>query len=160
MEWWGLTIWIGEKTDMANNNGQNLGRMLKQRRLMIMMTLRGLAQASGISSHRERRAVPFSLSSAQNSQAVRFWGKWVVFSGWLPVPPIDGRRGEESWLWCWAARPLRAYGVKPGAGWGATHCYRNSHHLKECCQGGGMKADINSKGEQVPELPEVPREDG
>ena len=33
-----------------NNDGQNLGRMLKQRRLVIMMTLRGLAQASGISS--------------------------------------------------------------------------------------------------------------
>ena len=35
---------------IENNDGQNLGRMLKQRRLVIMMTLRALAQASGISS--------------------------------------------------------------------------------------------------------------
>ena len=35
---------------IKNDDGQNLGRMLKQRRLVIMMTLRALAQASGISS--------------------------------------------------------------------------------------------------------------
>ena len=35
---------------MDNNNGQNLGRILKQRRLMIPLTLRELADSSGISS--------------------------------------------------------------------------------------------------------------
>ncbi|MBI3040451.1 MAG: helix-turn-helix transcriptional regulator [Chloroflexi bacterium] len=33
-----------------NNNGQNLGRILKQRRLMMPLTLRELAVMSGISS--------------------------------------------------------------------------------------------------------------
>jgi transcriptional regulator with XRE-family HTH domain len=33
-----------------NSNSQNLGRILKQRRVMLPLTLRGLAAASGISS--------------------------------------------------------------------------------------------------------------
>ena len=33
-----------------NNNGKNLGRILKQRRVMIPLTLRGLAAVSGTSS--------------------------------------------------------------------------------------------------------------
>lgn len=33
-----------------NNNGQNLGRILKQRRVMIPLTLREMAAQSGISS--------------------------------------------------------------------------------------------------------------
>ena len=33
-----------------NNNGTNLGRLLKQRRVMIPMTLRKMASISGISS--------------------------------------------------------------------------------------------------------------
>lgn len=35
---------------MTNNNGQNLGRILKQRRLMMPLTLRELAVISGISA--------------------------------------------------------------------------------------------------------------
>ena len=33
-----------------NNNGKNLGRILKQQRLMIPLTLRGMAAISGVSS--------------------------------------------------------------------------------------------------------------
>jgi len=34
----------------SNNNGRYLGRILKQRRVMIPLTLRGLAAISGMSS--------------------------------------------------------------------------------------------------------------
>jgi len=41
----------GESIEMTNNNnGQNLAGILKQRRLMMMLTLRELAQVSGTSS--------------------------------------------------------------------------------------------------------------
>lgn len=35
---------------MTNNNSKELGRMLKQRMVMIPLTLRGLAAVSGTSS--------------------------------------------------------------------------------------------------------------
>ena len=54
-----------------NNNGQYLGRILKQRRVMIPLTLRGLATISGMSpSHLGRiergGEVPFDLNPAKN----------------------------------------------------------------------------------------------
>ncbi|MFC1987755.1 hypothetical protein ACFLVH_04350 [Chloroflexota bacterium] len=34
----------------TNNSGENLGRLLKQRRLMVLLTLHEMAAVSGISS--------------------------------------------------------------------------------------------------------------
>ena len=40
----------GENKEMSNTNSRNLGKILKQQRVMIPLTLRGLATISGLSS--------------------------------------------------------------------------------------------------------------
>ena len=60
-----------------NNNGENLGKILKQQRVMLSLTLQELAARSGVSpshpgAHRERGEISLSVSSAKNCQATRF----------------------------------------------------------------------------------------
>ena len=84
---------------MAANNTRNLGRMLKQRRLMESLTLRKLAMVSDISSShlsRIERGERFpSASILKNSQAARFGGKGATLFGWLPARPVKSHRREK-----------------------------------------------------------------
>ena len=66
---------------MTNDyESKNLGKMLKQRRVMLLLTLQKLGDTSGVSpSHLGRiergGEIPVSLNSAKNRQAVRFGGR-------------------------------------------------------------------------------------
>ena len=83
-----------------NNNNQNLGRMLKQRRLMIPLTLRELAKISGISSShlgRIERGERYPSASVLRKLAKPLSfeeGELFSLAGYLS-PPSAGIREES-----------------------------------------------------------------
>jgi transcriptional regulator with XRE-family HTH domain len=78
-----------------NDNGQNLGRILKQRRVMIPLTLRKLAAISGTSSShlgRMERGERFPSASILRKIAKPFsFEESELFSiaGYLPSRPVE-----------------------------------------------------------------------
>ena len=84
-----------------NNNGQNLGRILKQRRLMIPLTLRELAVISGISSShlgRTERGERFPSASVLRKLAKPLGfeeGELFSLAGYLS-PPAAGIEEREA----------------------------------------------------------------
>ena len=83
-----------------NNNNQNLGRILKQRRLMIPLTLRELAKISGISSShlgRIERGERYPSASVLRKLAKPLSfeeGELFSLAGYLS-PPSAGIREES-----------------------------------------------------------------
>ena len=86
---------------MDNNNGQNLGRILKQQRLMIPLTLRELAVISGISSShlgRIERRERFPSASVLRKLAKPLGfeeGELFSLAGYLS-PPLAGIEEREA----------------------------------------------------------------
>ena len=92
----------GVSDEMAdNNNGQNLGRILKQRRIMTPLTLRELSALSGISSShlgRVERGERFPSASILRKMAKPLGfeeGELFSLAGYLP-PRLAGIEEEEA----------------------------------------------------------------
>ena len=90
--------------EMTNNdNGQNLARILKQRRLMMMLTLRELAQVSGTSSSHlgrieRRERFPSAAVLRRIAKPLGFEeGELFCLAGYLSPPSAGIEEGEVAY---------------------------------------------------------------
>jgi len=75
----------------SSNQSGNLGRMLRQQRVAIPLTLQELARLSGTSpSHLGRiergERFPSARVLRKSCPALRLWWGWAIYPGWLPIP--------------------------------------------------------------------------
>ena len=124
---------------ISNKNSMNLGRILKQQRLMIPLTLAKLATISGISSShlgRIERGERFPSAHILRKMAKPLGfeeDELFTLAGYLsPQLPTIAESSQP--YRGGGIGPLCSQGVGTGAGRGTAGCYWNPQRLEESCQ--------------------------
>ncbi len=118
---------------MTADNSNDLGKILKQRRVMIPMTLGELAAASGVSSSHLGRIergerFPSAHMLRKIAKPLGFEEtELLTLGGFLSPQPS----AEVDQAQCWASRSLRGLSVITRAGGGTACRDDNPHRYKE-----------------------------